>query len=155
MLGAQTEHLRQPYQAAQSYRGVQEAAAPYVVRGFASTGGSLGGSGGSYAAGSAPISNYGGGGGSSAAGVMYNPAGGGTSVHVTPQQTPQLTAQPLPRRSLTHPDAGISNDGWDNENSDLILAVGDVLVNMAGDRCLLLNACSLLCSSQLTAASIV
>ncbi len=130
----QTEHLRQPYQAAQSYRGVPEAGAPYVVRGFPSTSGSLAGGGGAYAAGSVPASSYGAGGGA-AGGALYGGIPGGASVHVTPQQTPQLAPQPLARRSLTHPDTGVSNDGWDNENSDLILAVGDVLVNMAGDRC--------------------
>ena len=139
LLYAQTEHLRQPYQATQSYRGAQETGAPYVVRGFPSTSGSLGGGGsGGYAVGSAPVSSYGGAGGG-AGGSMYGGIAGGTSVHVTPQQTPQLAPQPLARRSLTHPDTGISNDGWDNENSDLILAVGDVLVNMAGDRCSLLH----------------
>ena len=112
---------------------MQETGAPYVVRGFASTSSTLGGGSGGYAVGSAPLSGYGGGG--NAAGAVYGSIAAGSSVHGTPQHTPQMAAQPLPRRSLTHPDTGISNDGWDNENSDLILAVGDVLVNMSGDRC--------------------
>ena len=108
------------------------------MRGFTSTAGNLGSGGaaagsGGFAVGSAPLSGYSSG---SAAVAMYGGGGGVASVQVTPQQTPQLQAQaPLARRSLTQPDLGVSNDGWDNENSDLILAVGDVLVNTSGDRC--------------------
>ncbi|EFJ45990.1 hypothetical protein VOLCADRAFT_30949, partial [Volvox carteri f. nagariensis] len=34
-----------------------------------------------------------------------------------------------PRRVLTKPSVGVKNDGYDNENSDLIMHVNDVLVN--------------------------
>ena len=137
-LCAQNDHLRQSYSGGQDYRATQDGVPPYVVRGFPSTAGTLGASstaGGSsaYVVGSAPLGGYAGG---NPAIAMYGGSAGGASVQVTPQQTPQLQAQaPLPRRSLTHPDLGVSNDGWDNENSDLILAVGDVLVNTSGDRC--------------------
>jgi hypothetical protein len=136
----QSDHLRQSYQGGgQNYRGTQDGAAPYVVRGFSSTAGTLGGGSaaagsGGYAVGSAPLSGYSSG---NPAVAMYGGGAGIASVQVTPQQTPQLQVQQaaLPRRSLTQPDLGVSNDGWDNENSDLILAVGDVLVNTSGDRC--------------------
>ncbi|KIY93209.1 hypothetical protein MNEG_14753 [Monoraphidium neglectum] len=44
--------------------------------------------------------------------------------------------QQLPpgRRVLTHPSAGVRNEGWDNEAHDLVLATGDVLVNASGQR---------------------
>ncbi|KAL6747277.1 kinase-like domain-containing protein [Haematococcus lacustris] len=44
---------------------------------------------------------------------------------VTSPSMPALT----PRRVLTKPAAGVKNDGYDNENSDLVLAVGDCLLN--------------------------
>lgn len=34
-----------------------------------------------------------------------------------------------PKRVLTKPSVGVKNDGYDNENSDLILYVNDVLIN--------------------------
>jgi hypothetical protein len=44
--------------------------------------------------------------------------------------------QPLPpaRRVLTHPSAGVRNEGADNEAHDLVLATGDVLTNAGGNR---------------------
>ena len=32
-----------------------------------------------------------------------------------------------PRNTLTHPNGGVNNDGYDNENNDLILWSGFVL----------------------------
>lgn len=40
-----------------------------------------------------------------------------------------------PRRPITKPSAAMGNDGWDNENADLILHVKDVLVSTQGNRC--------------------
>lgn len=40
-----------------------------------------------------------------------------------------------PRRTLTMPCDGTANDGWDNDNADLILRVHDVLVAQHGNRC--------------------
>jgi len=45
-----------------------------------------------------------------------------------PQQLPPA------RRVLTHPSAGVKNEGWDNEAHDLVLATGDVLINASGQR---------------------
>jgi len=39
-----------------------------------------------------------------------------------------------PKRYLTNPSTGVLNDGTDNENSDLILAVNAVLVNSDSNR---------------------
>lgn len=35
----------------------------------------------------------------------------------------------LPRRYLTEPHRGAGNQGWDNENSDLIIAVDDIFLS--------------------------
>jgi dual specificity protein kinase YAK1 len=40
-----------------------------------------------------------------------------------------------PRRPITKPSEGVVNDGWDNENADLIMHVDDVLVSSHGNRC--------------------
>jgi dual specificity protein kinase YAK1 len=40
-----------------------------------------------------------------------------------------MQAPVLPRRVLTKPSEGTRNEGYDNDNSDLILRVGDTLVN--------------------------
>lgn len=42
-----------------------------------------------------------------------------------------------PKRFLTSPSAGVLNDGYDNENSDLILTVNCPLVNSETHRRLL------------------
>jgi dual specificity protein kinase YAK1 len=39
-----------------------------------------------------------------------------------------------PKRILTRPSVGVSNDGFDNANSDLILGVNTVLINQEADR---------------------
>ena len=39
-----------------------------------------------------------------------------------------------PKRFLTSPSTGVLNDGYDNENSDLILTVNFVLVNLEMHR---------------------
>lgn len=39
-----------------------------------------------------------------------------------------------PKRFLTTPSAGVLNDGYDNENSDLILTVNFALVNLDTHR---------------------
>eukprot|EP00854_Cymbomonas_tetramitiformis_P021741 gene21741-26150_t len=39
-----------------------------------------------------------------------------------------------PRRPLSKPAEPVSNDGWDNENADLILYVNDALVSSNGNR---------------------
>ncbi|KAJ2161648.1 dual specificity protein kinase yak1 [Coemansia sp. RSA 552] len=44
-----------------------------------------------------------------------------------------------PRRVLTHPSEGVKNDGFDNENSDYILYVNDVIGEKEGHRYLILE----------------
>lgn len=39
-----------------------------------------------------------------------------------------------PKRYLTSPSIGVQNDGYDNANSDLILAVNFVLINSETQR---------------------
>ena len=39
-----------------------------------------------------------------------------------------------PKRFLTSPSVGVLNDGYDNVNSDLILAVNFVLINLETQR---------------------
>ena len=39
-----------------------------------------------------------------------------------------------PRRQLSKPAIAVSNDGHDNENSDLIISVNDVLTSGEGGR---------------------
>ncbi|KAI9475133.1 kinase-like domain-containing protein [Coemansia mojavensis] len=44
-----------------------------------------------------------------------------------------------PRRVLTHPSDGVKNDGFDNENSDYILYVNDVIGEREGHQYLILE----------------
>jgi len=39
------------------------------------------------------------------------------------------------RKYLTDPSEGVGNQGWDNKNSDLIIAVEDVFCSKNGHRC--------------------
>ncbi len=41
---------------------------------------------------------------------------------------------PKPRHSLTKPDVPQGNNGWDNENSDLIISIDDELASADGAR---------------------
>jgi hypothetical protein len=43
------------------------------------------------------------------------------------------------RRMLTKPAQGVRNDGYDNENSDFIMAAGDVLINSEGSKYVVLD----------------
>ncbi|KAJ2787859.1 dual specificity protein kinase yak1 [Coemansia interrupta] len=44
-----------------------------------------------------------------------------------------------PRRVLTHPSEGVENDGFDNENSDYILYVNDIIGDKEGHQYLILE----------------
>lgn len=48
--------------------------------------------------------------------------------------TPAAAPAAIPRRVLTQPSEGTRNDGFDNENSDLILITGEEMVNNSGTR---------------------
>ncbi len=41
----------------------------------------------------------------------------------------------VPRRVLTKPSEGVENQGYDNTNWDLVVAVHDVFVSTTGARC--------------------
>lgn len=43
-----------------------------------------------------------------------------------------------PKRFLTSPSTGVLNDGYDNENSDLILSVNHALINSETHRRLII-----------------
>lgn len=91
---------------------------PYRVHGFASTAGSNGGpaAAGGHLSG-APAPQFAGS-DSAAPTVAYCSAGDGPSEQAALPKEPEL---------LTHPSASVSNEGWDNENSDLIITTYDVL----------------------------
>ena len=125
------EHMRQPYQVNTNAYESRSDSGAYTVRGFPSTGGGSGDGGvvgmtGTYVTGSAPLS---GGYGGAASASVYGSSGGGASVQLVVQPSPQAQQQ-----VLTQPSVGVSNDGWDNENSDLIITVGDALTNSTGVR---------------------
>lgn len=46
----------------------------------------------------------------------------------------QYSHQANPKRALTKPSQGVKNDGYDNENSDLILYVNDALINQSSSN---------------------
>ena len=50
------------------------------------------------------------------------------------QQQPQPQRQQQAGKSLSDPDVPVSNNGWDNVNSDLIVHVDDVLHGADGSQ---------------------
>ena len=121
---------QQPYLATSAPYQTRNEMDPYTVHGFASTTGSVGSRNAGPPAVSAPEgthisgtlpdrASYNG----PAVGSVYGSSSGAASVVGTARQSP---APPSPPLVLTHPSTGVSNEGWDNENSDLIITVGDV-----------------------------
>ena len=58
-----------------------------------------------------------------------------TETYSTCNPNFDYSLQHNPRRPITKPSLGVANDGWDNENADLVMHINDVLVSNKGNRC--------------------
>lgn len=61
--------------------------------------------------------------------IVSKVTSGLVQTYQTSNQTFTYNQAAKPRRVLTKPSLGVKNEGFDNENSDLILYVGDVLLH--------------------------